>query len=371
MNTRLLLRNLLEPVYRNHTGFKQPLKSVQGGLDRLRTGAWEQFPALIHPTPRNIYLTLTSACNLRCKGCKYGRDFMPNEQLSLQMVREVLEDAKEANFEIVRLYGGEPLVHKNIVEIVEECSRLGLRSYITTNGIVLKKKIDDLYAAGLRRVSVGVYGIGEEYNTYVQRKDRFSQLEDNLTYVRDRYGDKISMQLNWLLMKPTCSLDVVRDTWKFAERYGMPIFINLVHYSLPYFTMGYDNDLQFKPEDRPAIEAVVNEFLRLQAQQPQLLPMSPTVLRSIPDWLIKGPNMRVPCDRHKLIWVGSDGTVQMCYVTFKLGNLHEKRLRDMLFTDTHVNAARSAFALNCPNCHCGYDSRTLGHAPTRQQYMGS
>ena len=116
MNTRLLLRNLLEPVYSNHTGFKQQLQSVQGGLDRLRTGASERFPALIRAKRRNIYLTLTSACNLRCKGCKYGRDFMPNEQLSLQMVREVLEDAKEADFEIVRLYGGEPLVHKNIVD---------------------------------------------------------------------------------------------------------------------------------------------------------------------------------------------------------------------------------------------------------------
>jgi cyclic pyranopterin phosphate synthase len=108
--------------------------------------------------------------------------------------------------------------------------------------------------------------------------------------------------------------------------------------------------------------------MRLQGTRPELLPMAPAVLRSIPDWLIQGPRMRVPCDRHRLIWVGADGTVQMCYVTFKLGNLHEQRLTDMLFTQRHVEAARNGFKLNCPNCHCGFHTRTLAHGPTRQKY---
>jgi len=56
-------------------------------------------------------------------------------------------------------------------------------------------------------------------------------------------------------------------------------------------------------------------------------------------------------------------------VTFKLGNLHEKRLKDMLFTPEHLAAARDSFELNCPNCHCAYDTRVLGHAPTRRKYM--
>jgi MoaA/NifB/PqqE/SkfB family radical SAM enzyme len=366
--TRRLLRDWLEPYYRNSPVLKARLRSVESSLDLVRTGAWQRFPALIRPDPRHIYLTLTANCNLRCKGCRYGRDFMPGQQLPLPLVRDLLDDVRELRFQVVRLYGGEPLMHKEIVEIVEHCSRLELFTYLTTNGIMLKKKIDDLYAAGLRRISVGLYGIGEDYNRYVQRKDRFDQLEENLFFVRERYGDRVSMSLNWLLMRPTCSIATVHDTWRLAKQLNAPIIINLVHYSLPYFVDGSDREVQFTPEDRPAIEAVIAEFLRLRAQQPELLPMSPIVLRAIPDWLMKGPNMRVPCDRHRLIWVGADGTVQMCYVTFKLGNLHEKRLKDMLFSPEHFQAARDAFALKCPNCHCGFDTRTLGHAPTRALY---
>ena len=223
----------------------------------------------------------------------------------------------------------------------------------------------------MRRIQIGLYGIGEDYNEYVQRKDRFNQLEENIAYVRERYGNKVKLSLNWLLMKPTCSIETVRDTWQFAARYQAPIFINLVHYSLPYFTEGEDRELAFTEVDRPELDAVIDEFMLLQQQQPELLKTPPLVLRSIPDWLIKGPNMRVPCDRHRLIWVGADGTVQMCYVTFKLGNLHEKRLKDMLFTQAHVDAARNGFKLNCPNCHCAYEARVLGHGPTRRKYMAA
>jgi cyclic pyranopterin phosphate synthase len=368
MSAHSALRNLLEPVYNDRPALKDALRAAQARLYRMRNAAWEQFPALIRPDPQHIYLTLTANCNLRCKGCRYGREFMAGQQLPFELVRVLLADIKELKFELVRLYGGEPLVHKDIVSIVEECTRLNLRTYMTTNGIALKTKIDDLYAAGLRRLSIGVYGIGESYDEYVQRKDRFDRLEHGIAYVRDRYGDQVSLGLNWLLMRPTCSVEAVRDTWEFAARYRMPISINLIHYSLPYFTEGENGELQFTPADRPAIEAVVAELMTLQRRQPELLRTSPVVLRSIPDWLMEGPKMRVPCDRHRLIWIGADGTVQMCYVTFKLGNLHEKRLKDMLFTPDHIKAARSGFALNCPNCHCAYETRTLTHGPTAHKY---
>lgn len=44
--------------------------------------------------------------------------------------------------------------------------------------------------------------------------------------------------------------------------------------------------------------------------------------RSITDWLLKGPEMRVPCDAYCMVWVGADGSVKLCCVTFLLGSLH-------------------------------------------------
>ena len=66
--------------------------------------------------------------------------------------------------------------------------------------------------------------------------------------------------------------------------------------------------------------------------------------------------------------VGADGSVKLCYVTFDLGNLHDQRLSEILYTDTHEKAARDAFALNCPGCHCERDERIRKDRTSRALY---
>jgi MoaA/NifB/PqqE/SkfB family radical SAM enzyme len=358
----------VSPLLQKHPRLKHFAKSFDAYLDIARHSAAAVLPQIIQPDPREIYITLTANCNLRCVGCRYGRDFMPGAQLPFKVVRDLLDDCKTFGIHSVRLYGGEPLLHKDLVQIVEHSVRLGLHPWLTTNGILLKEKIDDLYSAGLRAISIGFYGTGEEYNVYVQRREQYARMERGIAYARERYGMDINLTLGWLLMRPTCNLEAVREMWRIAEKYSTAVGVSLIHYSLPYFTEGPDRELQFRSEDRAAIEEVVSELIHLKELKPEILQQSLIGLRSIPDWLLKGPAMKVPCDRYRLLWVGADGTVQMCYVTFLLGNLHEKRLSQMLFSSEHRQAARDAFHLNCPNCHCGYFKRTESHLPSRLRY---
>jgi len=366
LRTRIVQSAL--PVLRNHPYLKRFAKSLDAYVDVARHTTAAFLPQIIQPDPREIYLTLTANCNLRCIGCKYGRDFMPGSQLPLNMVLELLEDCKDFGIKSIRLYGGEPLLYKNLVRVVEHSVALGLHPWLTTNGILLKERIDDLYKAGLRTVSIGFYGTGEEYNTYVQRPEQYARMERGVSYVRDRYGMDVNLTLGWLLMRPTCNLEAVREMWRFAETYRTTVGVNLIHYSLPYFTEGPDRELQFRVEDRAAIKAVVSELIRLKQLRPEILAQSLMALRSIPDWLLKGSAMKVPCDRYRLLWVGANGVVQMCYVTFILGNLHEKRLSEMLFSPEHRQASRDAFQLKCPNCHCSYSKRIESHVPSRLRY---
>jgi cyclic pyranopterin phosphate synthase len=118
------------------------------------------------------------------------------------------------------------------------------------------------------------------------------------------------------------------------------------------------------------LEDLARELVRLKRSDPARIPESEMSLRSIPDWLLSGPAMRIPCDVAKMIWIGADGIVQLCYVTFVLGNLHEKRLKDILYSDAHRCAARDAFQLRCPNCHCERDDRIRKHWASRRRYRG-
>jgi cyclic pyranopterin phosphate synthase len=153
------------------------------------------------------------------------------------------------------------------------------------------------------------------------------------------------MKLNWLLSRQTCNLNSLKSAIEFAESYGMEMQVDLIHYSLPYFSEGPDRMLQFRAEDAPIIDELVGELIRVKMHDPQSLTLSIEGLRSIPDWLLKGPHMSVPCVAYEMLWVGADGSVQLCYVKFKIGNLHEKRLRDMIKSREHIRACRDAFLL--------------------------
>ena len=195
-----------------------------------------------------------------------------------------------------------------------------------------------------------MYGNEANYDAYVQSKGKFRRLEEGVATVRERYGDAVSMQLNYLIMKPSCDVQSLRDAWSFATKLDMTLHPDLIHYSLPYFTEGPDGELQFSEADRDQIDAVVEELERLKKVNPSRITDTVASIRSIPDWLLKKADMRVPCDANQLLWVGAGGSVQLCYVTFPLGNIHEKRLADMLYTPTHHQAAKDAFSLKCIRC---------------------
>ncbi|MCC7052479.1 MAG: radical SAM protein [Gemmatimonadaceae bacterium] len=368
MRFRASMRAWLVPALKKRPRVWSMVRKTDLAVERTRHSAARMLPVLIRPQPRQLHVAITAHCNQRCAGCRYGREFMQGHQLSLQMVRHLIDDAADAGFGEVRLYGGEPLLHPDLPAMVAHVIARGMRPYVTTNAVLLRHRIDALYEAGLRNMNIGFYGVGDAYDSYVHRHRSFDRVEAGIKAVRDRYGMDVNMRINWLLMRPSATLADLDAACRFADRYQLRIQVDLVHYSLPYFTEGPEGALQFRPEDRPQLECITADLLRRQREQPDLFVHADLGLRAIPDWIMNGAGMRVPCDAGNMAWVGADGTVQLCYVTFRLGNLHEQRLSAMLFNATHRQAARDAFTLDCPNCHCGYDTRVLKDATAARRY---
>lgn len=363
------IQSLARTVARSVPTTAPILKAGYRQRERWLTAAGEMWPGFIRAQTEKITIAITAHCNLRCQGCKYGRDFMPGAVLPMAIYRDLIADAAAAKVPAVRLYGGEPLLHPDVVEMVELTNSLGVGCYMTTNALVLDRKIEALHNAGLRKITMGYYGQGTAFDDYVQRPGRYGRLIESLDATRARFGaDELDLQFNFLLSRRSANREAVDAVKAFAERYDASIHVDVVHYSLPYFEEGEDRSLQFRPEDADDVRRTIDYLLDIKAKQPHLLTESPVALAAFEDWAMKQEAMRVPCDARKLLWVGADGSVMLCYVTFPLGNLHEKRLRDMLYTPAHHAAARDAFALNCPNCHCEAASRVEKHGPSRRKY---
>lgn len=270
--------------------------------------------------------------------------------------------------ESVRFYGGEPLLHPALPQMVAAAAAVGMRPYITTNGTLLGKRIDSLYEAGLRTATIGYYGSHEHYRSYTQKSEQRSILEESIAAVRRRTGSDMELQLNVVLLKSCTTVEAIADAWQFASANSMFIHVDLVSYSLPFFNNDPALGLQFEPSDRPLLQDVAKALLALKNAAPRRVLHSHEFLRSIPDWLIKRADMRVPCDAYEMIWIGPDGTVQLCDASFELGNLHATSLSDILFSRKHRAACRDSFSLKCPNCMCRAESRVQRNRGTTREY---
>jgi MoaA/NifB/PqqE/SkfB family radical SAM enzyme len=363
------LRRAGEIVARHVPAAAPALKAAYRSGERWRTALEQNWPALIRARTEKITVAITAHCNLRCQGCRYGRDFMPGSILRYGIVEELLEDAAAAKIPSVRLYGGEPLLHPQLPKMFETASRLGVDAYLTTNALVLDHKIDALYAASLRKATIGYYGRTADYDAYVQRPGRYARLMESLENVRRAYGpDRLDLQFNFLLSRRSATIEHFEHLRRLAEKFDARIQIDIVHYSLPYFQEGPERELQFREDDADPLNRLTEHLVRLKQDEPFRLTETQPSLASIPDWAIKTDQMKVPCDARKLLWVGADGGVNLCYVTFPLGNLHAQRLSTFLYGNRHHQAARDAFKLNCPNCHCERGARVEKHGPSYAAY---
>ena len=64
--------------------------------------------------------------------------------------------------------------------MIRYCRELGLKPLLTTNGVALASRIDSLFDAGLRDISIGFYGRGASFDEYTQRPGRARKIEEGV-----------------------------------------------------------------------------------------------------------------------------------------------------------------------------------------------
>ena len=108
-----------------------------------------------------LRISVTDKCNLRCTYCmpEEGIELLKHTDiLSLEEIYEFTKVAVSKGIEKVRITGGEPLIRKNIIHLIEMLSKIeGLKDIsMTTNGILLEDFAQSLANAGLKRVNISL-----------------------------------------------------------------------------------------------------------------------------------------------------------------------------------------------------------------------
>ncbi|WP_066636661.1 GTP 3',8-cyclase MoaA [Desulfolucanica intricata] len=127
-----------------------------------------------------LRVSVTDRCNLRCIYCMPpdGIEMARHEDiLSLEEIEQVIRAAADIGVRKIRFTGGEPLVRKGLVELVERTAAIPTIDDIalTTNGVFLPQYGEALKEAGLNRVNISLDTLREDR---FQKITRLGQLAD-------------------------------------------------------------------------------------------------------------------------------------------------------------------------------------------------
>jgi cyclic pyranopterin phosphate synthase len=291
-------------------------------------------------TVNYVRLSVTDRCDFRCVYCMAEEmTFLPREQvLTLEEIARVAKNFVSLGTEKIRLTGGEPLVRKGILGLVEEIGSLGLRDFaMTTNGSQLPTLAEPLRKAGLKRLNISLDSLDAEKFHRITRTGRLSQVLDGIDAAKEAGFEGI--KLNAVVMK-NGNDEEVPELVEFARKKKVDITF------IEEMPLGEISD-----HDRGQVLCTSDEVRDIISQHHELIPTPEDSGGPARYFRMPGSDTRVGfisphshnfCSTCNRVRVTVEGRLLLC-----LGNEHSVDLRNVLrghpinddkLRDTIINA---------------------------------
>lgn len=146
-----------------------------------------------------LRISVTDKCNFRCNYCLPEKhcSFMSNAELMTK--DEILKIARifiALGIKKIRITGGEPLLRKDISEILFELSKLPVELAITTNGYYLDNYVNLFKKIGLKSVNVSLDSLKNNKFAYITNKDVFDKVFSNIMLlIKNNFHVKVNVVL--------------------------------------------------------------------------------------------------------------------------------------------------------------------------------
>ena len=301
------------------------------------------------PFPLILFVELTRTCNMRCSQCDIwlgdaasSSDPAP-ATLTLSDMIGLADEASAHGAIIIHLGGGEPLLHRDILEIVRAVHARRIKIGLTTNGFLLTPSlIDDLVEAGLSRLLISVdHPIPEVHDALRGRSGTLERIIEAVSHINAMPAASkrlLTVEVNTVLHRGNFR-DLI-DLSRFVHGLGVK-----THNLIPIMSQNpvtrfngkrrESNDLSFRADDLPELRGLINGFFEFLRSHSMRTTTSREILRKAIEYY-EGTHKTyicavggVSCD------IFADGDVMLCYGSEKaIGNIRDATLHDIWHSET-------------------------------------
>ena len=200
-----------------------------------------------------VVWNLTARCNLRCRHCYAASEVDGGEELSTAEARSVIDDLAALEVPVVLFSGGEPLLRRDLFDLIGYAHERGLRPGLSTNGTLIDRATAGRLAeVGTAYVGVSLDGLAETHDRFRGEPGAFARAQTGLRRARDaglRTGIRFTVTRD--------NIDDLPGLLALTERERIPRFCL---YHLVYAGRGRDlRDRDLSAEERRGLVALLME----------------------------------------------------------------------------------------------------------------
>ena len=174
-----------------------------------------------------LRLSVTDRCDLRCTYCMPEKmQFLPRKEvLTLEEMHKLSLGMIERGISKIRLTGGEPLVRRDVIELIRALGREignGLDELtLTTNGTQLEGMAEDIAAAGVRRINVSLDTMDGALFQQLSRRDRLVQVLRGISAAKEA---GLKVKINTVALKGLNEAEIpFLVEWAHAQGYELTL----------------------------------------------------------------------------------------------------------------------------------------------------
>ena len=156
---------------------------------------------LVDPYSRiitNLRIAVTDRCNLKCIYCHREGQENADGEMPKDLIIKLADGFRESGIRKIKITGGEPLLRKDLPEIISDMPEFEEIS-ITTNGTRLPELVYDLKDAGVTRVNVSLDTLDREKYRYITGKDVIDRVIEGIEMAMD--AGLTPVKINMVLLK--------------------------------------------------------------------------------------------------------------------------------------------------------------------------
>lgn len=311
-------------------------------LPRVWLGS-QVSPKLLPPTirPLSAHIKFTENCQAGCISCDYWKSHW-QDRIDTNRAVHLLNEIASAGIRTLRLTGGEPLLRRDLFQVLQKADSASFKSIILqTNGLLLKKLHKEVNDSPITKVAVSIDGL-KESNDFIRGLQGYFDLGiEGIRLLRNKKV-VLSVTLNRL------SADELEKLADVAHSLGADVEFNILSRSLFFLKDADLASLWPQASDVPKIAKFVRDTLKRPAYETDY----------ITRYYNNEPIEEPPCVLGYLqVFVLSNGDVLTgCYPLNPVGNILRESLASILASEAYARQCEAMIRRECPGCTCGVES---------------